>query len=131
MDQTCASLHQVWEASISLLKTLEDTLIPGESHDAPGEPSDADHDLWRGRYYKALEMFREAGIETLPTEEQRADAYIAMRACWNRYVVDLASYMAWPMDEIDTAFSGDHTGQMDPALNDSQRTNRYSVSHHK
>jgi hypothetical protein len=126
-----ASLYQVWEASISLLKTLEDTLIPGKSHENPGEPSDADRDLWRRRYYRALEMFREAGIETLPEKERGADAYIAMRACWNRYVVDLASYMAWPMNEIDTALSGEHTGRMNPALRDSHGTNPYSLSHQK
>jgi hypothetical protein len=126
-----ASVEQLWGASLSLLKTLEDTLIPGKSHENPCEPSDAERDLWRRRYYKAIETFREAGIETLSAEEQGADAYIAMRRCWNRYVADLASYMAWPMDEIDTAMSGDHADPIYRAVADSHRASHYHHSAQK
>ena len=103
-----ASVDQLWEASVSLLKTLEHTLLPGQSREYPGEPSDADRESWRRRYYRAIKMLREAGIETVASEQQGADAYIAMRTCWNRYVVDLASYMSWPISDIDTTLSRSH-----------------------
>ena len=48
-------------------------------------------------------MLREGGIETTSSEEEGCDAYVAMRTCWNQYIVNLASYMEWRMEEIDTA----------------------------
>ena len=99
------SASQLWDASISLLETLEHTLTPGKGSRDRGEVSDAERELWRRRYCKAIAALREAGIETVSSEQHGADAYVAMRTCWNRYIVDLASYMAWRMDEIDAAIS--------------------------
>lgn len=97
------SVSQTWEASLSLLQTLECTFTRGKTLEHPGEASDDQRELWRRRYCKATTLLREGGIETSHSEEEGVDAYIAMRTCWNRYVVNLASYMEWRMDEIDTA----------------------------
>ncbi len=98
-----ASMSQLWEASLSLLQTLEYTFRPGEALEKPDKASDTERELWRGRYRKAMSMLREGGIETTSSEEEGCDAYVAMRTCWNQYIVNLASYMEWRMDEIDTA----------------------------
>ena len=97
-----ASVEQLWQGAMSLLITLEKTFLPGENP-VRYEPSAADRDRWTRRYRAALATFREAGIETVPFEKDGANAYIAMRSCWDRHVAHLARYMAWRMDEIDPA----------------------------
>ncbi len=101
--KNAASVTQLWEASISLLRTLEETFLPGSSSNAQVTPTEVERETWRQRYVKAAAELRAAGIETVASEDQGADAYIGMRSCWNHYITDLANYMAWPMDKIDTA----------------------------
>src|SRR5947209_7715705 len=78
-----AALSELWETSLSLLRTIEEALISGSS--AP-EPGADDRLRWRARYRKALAAFRQAGIETVASEEEGADAYVALPSCWNHYV---------------------------------------------
>jgi hypothetical protein len=97
-----ASVSQLWEGGMSLLRTLEQTFLPGETLGEPEAPSPEDRDQWTRRYRKAVATMREGGIETVPNEDG-AEAYIAMRTCWNRDVMRLAEYMAWRMGDIDPA----------------------------
>jgi hypothetical protein len=107
------SVSQLWEASISLLKTLEHTFTPGEAPERSDKPSETEREQWRDRYRKAAVALREAGIETVSSEEKGADAYVEMRNYWNRYIPHLASYMAWQMHEIDTAIAPENTRTAD------------------
>ena len=115
--KNAASVQQLWEAAMSLLKTLEETFMPGKADEHTNDPSNAERQLWRRRYFQALSIFREAGIETVSSEEQGAEAYGAMRARWNHLVASLASYMDWKMDEIDTAISALNGYEAHPSPN--------------
>lgn len=98
-----ASVSQLWEASLSLLRTLEHTFSDKNRKRHIPEVTPEDRERWRRRYRNAVTVLKRAGIETVDSEEQGAEAYIAMRSCWNHYIVSLATYMAWPMEEIDPA----------------------------
>jgi hypothetical protein len=86
------------------LTTLECTFIPANSRDRkPPEVSAEERARWGQRYIKALGALKEAGIETLPSEQAGVDQYIVLRSRWNHHVVTLANYMGWRMEEIDIA----------------------------
>jgi len=103
--KNAASVNQLWESSISLLKTLEHTFTPGNAPQELPQPNDEQRKRWADRCVEAMRFLRTLGIETASSEEQAVEAYIRMRSCWNKYVVDLASYMQWPMEQIDRALS--------------------------
>jgi hypothetical protein len=100
-----ASVRQLWESAMSLLKTLQDTFLPGEAPAHSEEPGPDEREQWMRRYRKAIATLRDAGIDTVADEREGAARYIEMRKCWNRDIVNLASYMAWRMDEIDRAMA--------------------------
>ncbi|MFL6352352.1 MAG: two pore domain potassium channel family protein [Bryobacteraceae bacterium] len=98
-----ASANQLWESSISLLKTLQHTFTPGNAPQELPQPNDRERERWGQRCVAAMHTLRTFGIETASSEEKAVDAYIRMRTCWNKYVVDLACYMQWPIEQIDCA----------------------------
>jgi hypothetical protein len=100
-----ASTSQLWEAALSLLRTLECTFLPGAIPEGPHAVSGEDRALWTHRYQKAIRTMREAGIDTVAAEQEGVEAYIAMRAQWNIYISQLATYMAWRMEDIDPALA--------------------------
>ncbi|HEX5387883.1 MAG TPA: hypothetical protein VFW66_14360 [Gemmatimonadales bacterium] len=88
------------------MTTLERTVLPGGTPD-PKKPTDPDAAArWRRRYAAALRCFRAAHIPTVADEAAGAEAYVAMRARWDRYVTALAPYLGHSMQEIDPAAAG-------------------------
>jgi len=109
-----ASVTQLWNGSMAMLKSLEGTFIPeerGADDDESGE-----HPKWRERYAEALETLRDAGIQTRGSEGP--DAYLAQRAQWQCYIRKLATYMQFTMADVDpvTEHAQDpHPRELQPA----------------
>jgi hypothetical protein len=58
---------------------------------------------WRARYHSALDRLREACVPIVGDEEAGAEAYIALRRCWEPLIGALAPAMAYRLSEIDPA----------------------------
>ena len=54
----------------------------------------------RQRYYQAIERLREENIETVTDIEAGADHYIAIRRCWEPYVMGIANYMGYQWRDV-------------------------------
>lgn len=96
-----ASVAQLWRVSMLLVKTLEATFLPGGVPDASEPPDARTQERWRQRYSAARSRLRQAGIQTVADEQAGAEAYVLLRAGWDRYVAALGPSMAYEMDEID------------------------------
>jgi hypothetical protein len=92
-----ASVTELWNASMTLAARLEETFIPGEQDHR--DIRDRDAQKWRERYFAAVASLREAGIDA--DGARGAEAYIAQRSQWQKYVRSLAAYMEFPLSEID------------------------------
>ncbi|WP_348643116.1 two pore domain potassium channel family protein [Mesorhizobium sp. B2-3-4] len=99
------AVAQLWEASMMLVTTLEETFLPHGAPDREAQPDQQTRDRWQARYHVALARLREAGIETTADEGAGAEAYIACRMQWDHHITNLAPSMSYSMDEIDTAMS--------------------------
>ena len=100
-----ASVAHLARVCMVLATTLEDTFVPGG---APRRNRDIDvetRDRWRRRYFAALKRFRQVGIQTIEDEEAGAEAYVVLRAGWERHIATLAPCMAYAIEEIDPAGS--------------------------
>ena len=100
-----ASVTQLWHVSMLLVTTLEATFLPGGVPEASEPPDAQAQERWRQRYSAALRRLRQAGIQTVADEQAGAEAYVLLRAGWDRYVAALAPSMAYEMDDIDPAGS--------------------------
>lgn len=100
-----ASVTQLWQVSMLLVKTLEATFLPGGVPEASEPPDAQAQERWRQRYFAALRRLRQTGIQTVADEQAGAEAYVLLRAGWDRYVAALAPSMAYEMDNIDPAGS--------------------------
>jgi hypothetical protein len=98
-----ASVAQLWSASMRLLSTLEGTFVARDGDTRRPDPDAATRERWRRRYLDGVRRFREAGIATTQDERAGADAYIALRACWNAPVTRLAPALGYDSDQIDRA----------------------------
>ncbi|MEC4816499.1 MAG: potassium channel family protein [Scytonema sp. PMC 1069.18] len=56
--------------------------------------------VWRERYYDAVERLKQEGIETAPDLEAGANLYISLRQRWNFYLTGLTNHMAYDWGEI-------------------------------
>jgi hypothetical protein len=101
-----ASVAQLWEASMMLVTTLENTFLPHGAPDREAQPDQQTRDRWRARYRAALHRLRQAGIQVTADGQGGADAYIACRRRWDHHIRNLAPSMAYNMEEIDAAMSG-------------------------
>jgi hypothetical protein len=97
---------QLWEASMLLVTTLENTFLPHGAPDRESQPDQQTRDRWRARYRAAVQRLRQAGIEIPADGEAGADAYISCRRQWDHHITNLAPSMAYSMEEIDAAMSG-------------------------
>lgn len=57
-------------------------------------------DVWRKRYYYAVEKFRNEGIEVTADLDSGAYMYVSLRRKWNPTLVKLANYMGYSWSEI-------------------------------
>ena len=100
------AVAQLWEASMMVLTTLENTFVPDRAPDRDTEPDPQTRELWGARYRAALLRLRQAGIQVTGDGEAGAEAYISSRMQWDHHITNLASSMAYSMEEIDAAMSG-------------------------
>ncbi len=57
-------------------------------------------EVWRDRYYRALDRLEAEGIETVMDREAGAEQYVCLRGKWNFYIVELARYMGYKWSAI-------------------------------
>jgi hypothetical protein len=96
----------LWEASMMLVTTLEDTFLPQGAPHREARPDPQTRERWRARYHAALLRLRQAGVPVTRDGEAGAEAYIACRMQWDHHITNLAPAMAYRMDEIDVATGG-------------------------
>jgi len=101
-----AAVAQVWDASMMLVTSLEETFLPNGAPDRETQPDQQTRERWRARYGEAVQRLRAAGIETTADGEAGAEAYITCRRQWDQHITNLAPSMAYRMEEIDVAMSG-------------------------
>jgi hypothetical protein len=100
------AIARLWEASMMLVTTLENTFLPNGAPHRDAQPDQQSRDRWRARYRAALIRLREAGIQITGDPITGAEAYISCRMQWDRHIANLAPSMAYSMGEIDAAVSG-------------------------
>jgi hypothetical protein len=100
-DEQFASLKQsaavngMWRATMRLLTSVDDVLLPRGLRDAPTAPPDAvTLDRWRKRYDAGLRRLREAGLRTIADEREGFEVYVSLRVKWDRPIAALARFMA-------------------------------------
>lgn len=96
---------RLWEASMMLVTTLENTFLPNGAPREDAQPDEQTQERWRARYRAALRRLRDAGVQTTSDPIAGAEAYISCRMQWDHHIVNLAPSMAYDMGEIDTALS--------------------------
>jgi hypothetical protein len=100
-----ASVSQLWHAALLLVRSLEDTFLPGGSPDKPPPPDGPTQERWSRRYFAGLQRLQQAGIHTITDEQAGAAAYVSLRTQWDSYITKLAPTLAYNMSEIDRAGS--------------------------
>jgi hypothetical protein len=100
------SVAQLWEASMMLVTTLENTFVPRGLPDREAQPDQQTRELWRERYRAARLRLRQAGIEIAADGQAGAESYIACRRQWDSHIKNLAPSMAYSLEEIDVAIRG-------------------------
>jgi hypothetical protein len=88
-----------------LVTTLENTFLPHGAPDWEAQPDQQTRDRWRARYRAALLRLRQAGIQITADGQAGAEAYISCRMQWDHHITNLATSMAYSMEEIDAAMS--------------------------
>lgn len=93
-------VSQLGRTALLLVKTLcrafvREVVDPGEF-----SPDAETMERWRQRYRLALQCLGEAGISTADPAAGE-ERYITLRSEWNPYILKLARYGAYQMEEID------------------------------
>jgi len=98
------SLDQIWDGSLLLLTSLEETFLP-EGAPSSQPPVPTQRALWDGRIDQAIAQLKVAGLAT----SERADAhrkYLELRSQWDSHIQRLAPSMLYSMQQIDAATYG-------------------------
>lgn len=90
------ALAELWGGSQQLLMELSSFFLPRSRSNM----NQSLEDVWRKRYYYAVEKFRDEGIETTADLETGASLYVSLRRKWNPTLVMLANYMGYTWSEI-------------------------------
>jgi hypothetical protein len=90
------ALAELWGGSQQLLIELSKFFLP-KSHVNNNQSLE---DVWRKRYYYAVEKFRDEGIEITADLETGASLYVSLRRKWNPILVGLTHYMGYSWSEI-------------------------------
>jgi hypothetical protein len=101
-----AAVEQLWGASLLLVRTLERTFVPGATPGGGERPHKASTGLWRERYFAALSLLQQAGIETVTDERKGADVCASLREQWDLDIQRMAPYLAYEMEDIDPVTHG-------------------------
>jgi hypothetical protein len=96
-----AAVQQLSRVALLLVDSLVDTFVPLRPTEER-EPADARTvELWRRRYFAAVQRLRRAGLATRADEAAGADDYVAERAVWDPQITRLAPFMAYTLPEVD------------------------------
>lgn len=90
------AVAQLWGGGLQLLVELSSLVLPKSR----SKINDSLEQVWRKRYYQAVEKFKAEGIETASDLEAGASKYISLRRKWNPSLAGLANYMAYNWSEI-------------------------------
>jgi hypothetical protein len=90
------ALAELWGGSQQLLMELSRFFLPKSRL----KIDYSSEEVWRKRYYYAVEKFREEGLETIADLELGASLYISLRQKWHPDLVKLANYMGYQWNEI-------------------------------
>lgn len=91
-----AAVAELWGGGMHLLKILSDSLLPKENLLITKK----EEEMWRKRYYSAVEILNAENIKTVSNLEAGADLYVALRRKWTIQLADLIDYMAYHWCEI-------------------------------
>lgn len=95
------ALDQIWEGSLLLLTSLENTFLstgsPNSKQSGSGEGM-----LWAQRFDRAMAQLRAAGLRTSDRTEA-IRKYQQLRSQWDSHVQRLAPSMLYSMQQIDAA----------------------------
>src|SRR5687767_8528151 len=84
-----------WRASMRLLASVDDVLLPGGLRNGPtAGPDAATLDRWRLRYHAGLRRLRQAGLRTIADEGKGFEIYVSLRIKWQRLIALFAEFTA-------------------------------------
>jgi hypothetical protein len=97
-------VEQLYRASLMLVRTLEQTFLPG----APPEPNfeSVQNAVWRRRCSDAIAYLADAGLPTTQDRASAEAAYVELRARWDGDLARLAPALGYEWTAIDTAAVG-------------------------
>lgn len=96
-----SAVAELGEGGMHFLAELSDSFLP------PGYINRKHAEqIWRDRYYRAIERLQVEGIKTRLDKQEGADIYVCLRRKWNPYVVALAKYMEYEWSAIAPADGG-------------------------
>jgi Ion channel len=90
------AVAELWGGGLQLLVEISRLF----SLDAYSKTNDNLEQVWRERYYCAVERLKDEGIETATDLEAGANLYISLRQRWNFYLTGLSNHMAYDWNEI-------------------------------
>jgi hypothetical protein len=96
------AVADIWNSSLLLLTTLEETFISGNLPDR-ASPDAQTRSLWRNRFLNAAARLQAAGITLTADLDSAADRYISSRSEWSPHIRNLAPSMLYSLEEIDPA----------------------------
>lgn len=99
-----SEVSDIWDASLMLVTTLEETFVPQTGAQDPRRPDPVEEQQWRQRFYAAQHRLEEAGIRTRQ-DVDAVEEYVSLRSHWHWDIVNLSSRMGYRMNEIDPACS--------------------------
>jgi hypothetical protein len=98
-----AAVAQLHRSSLTMMSILTSTFVPtpiARGHSASDQQT---RDRWRARYHRAVLRLQQAGIQTVSDTGVGAERYVTLRSEWDPRARQLASFMAYSMEEIDPA----------------------------
>lgn len=90
------AVAQLWGGGLQLVVELSNSLVPKTDLKVNKQLEQ----MWRERYYYAVERLKAQGIETVTDLEAGADLYISLRREWGAYLAVLADYMGYEWSEV-------------------------------
>ena len=91
-----AAVRELEESGMHFLGELSDSFLPKRHRSDKARLEE----MWRDRYYRALDRLEAEGIETVMDREAGAEQYVCLRGKWNFYIVELAKYMGYKWSAI-------------------------------
>jgi hypothetical protein len=90
------AVAELWGGGLQLLIELSGLFLPK----VRSKMNEELEQVWRKRYYQAVETLRAEGIATATDLEAGANLYISLRRKWNLHLAGLGTYMAYDWSDI-------------------------------